>query len=57
MRSLGRALQALGLVLPLVGLLYGLERRSDAMTMELGLLVAGVVVFLLGWQLQRRAEG
>jgi len=39
------------------GLLYGLERRSDAMTMELGLLVAGVVVFLLGAQLQRRAEG
>lgn len=57
MRTLGRALQVLGLVLPLTGLLLALQsgRSMDAMSWEFGLLVAGVAVFWAGLQIQRRA--
>ncbi len=57
MRTLGRALQALGLILPILGLLFGLERTANAMPLELGLLAGGAAVFLIGWQLQQKAEG
>ena len=52
-RKLGRALQLVGLVVPLVGLMHGLQRGPRAEAWELGLLAGGVAVFLLGWQLQR----
>ena len=54
MRSLGRGLQLLGLVLLPVGLIYGLQRGTHAMGLEVGFGLAGVAAFLLGLQLQRR---
>ena len=55
--SLGRALQVLGLVLLPVGLLYGLERGPNAMALEIGFGLAGVGMFLVGLQLQKRSGG
>jgi len=40
-------------VLPLLGLLYGFERGPNAMSLELGFLVAGAAIFLIGLKLQR----
>ncbi len=42
MRSLGRGLQVVGLVLPLAGVMEGTEASM------FGLLLAGVLVFMLG---------
>ena len=57
MRTLGRGLQALGLVLPLTGLMMALQAGGgmDAMSYEFGLLVLGVVVFWIGLQIQKKA--
>lgn len=53
---IGRGLQALALVMLMVGLLFGLEERgANAMALELGFLVGGVAVFWVGLQLQRRS--
>jgi len=54
MRSFGRALQVLGLVLLPVGLIYGMEGGPSAMSLEVGFGLAGVAIFLLGLQLQRK---
>lgn len=54
MRSLGRGLQAIALIVLLVGLLFGMQGGRDAMSWELGLLIGGVAIFLIGLQLQRR---
>lgn len=56
MRSLGRSLQILGLVLLPVGLIYGLERGPNSMALEIGFGAVGVAVFLVGLALQRRGE-
>ncbi len=63
MYSLGKGLQAIGLVIPLVGLfrafseggLGGGSSRSLAMW-ELGMLAFGVLLFLAGTALLRKAE-
>lgn len=55
--SLGRGLQILGLVLLPMGLLYGFEGGQNAMSLELGFLVAGAAVFLIGLRLDRRRGG
>lgn len=58
MRSLGRFLQLLGLVLPLTGLMMAIGGQGgEAMAFEMGLLGLGVVIFLVGLGIQRRAEG
>ena len=54
MRGFGRSLQLLGLVLLPVGLIYGLERGSNAMALEIGFGTAGVALFLVGLALQRK---
>ena len=56
MRAVGRFLQASALVVLLVGLFFGLEGGPHAMARELGLLAAGVILFLAGLGLQRRAD-
>ncbi len=57
MRTFARALQLLGLVLPLTGLMMALQQQGgQAMVFEMGLLGLGVVVFVIGVQLQKRAE-
>ena len=56
MPTLGRFLQALGLVLLPLGLWYGVV-REEGMTMELTLLAAGAASFLLGGALQRPEKG
>ena len=56
MRQLGRTLQLAGLTMPLVGLLWGLDRRESAMSVELGLLLGGVCIFLIGWKIQGGGE-
>ena len=56
MHSLGRGLQALGLVFPLAGLMLG-EGSTDsstAMAYEFGFLALGGACFLVGLQLARR---
>ena len=55
MRATGRALQVLGLILLPLGVLFALEGGPHAMSLEIGLGLAGVAVFLLGLQLQRRS--
>jgi len=52
MRSAGRALQLLGLVLLPVGILMGESTLgSDAMAWEFGLLAFGAALFLIGWRM------
>jgi len=52
MRSAGRALQLLGLVLLPVGILMGESSLgSDAMAWEFGLLALGAALFLIGWRM------
>jgi hypothetical protein len=49
----GRALQFLGLSLPITGLLMGLQSQgSEAMQYEFGLLALGAAVFFIGWKMQ-----
>jgi len=55
MPRLGRALQIAGLVLLPLGLVYGLERGPNAMSLEIGFGLAGVALFLIGLRLQRGA--
>jgi len=50
----GRVLQLLGLVLLPMGLLYGLEGGPNAMSLELGLLAIGALLFLIGLRMQRK---
>jgi len=52
-QRLGRALQIAGLVLLPVGLIYGLERGPDAMSLEIGFGLAVVGLFLVGLRLQK----
>ena len=56
MHALGRALQVLGLVLPLTGLMLSIQSRGgmDAMSYEFGMLVGGAAIFWVGLQLQRK---
>ena len=54
MRGVGRGLQLTGLVLLPVGLLYGIEGGPDAMALEIGFLVAGVVDTALDPDVGRR---
>ena len=55
MYTLGRTLQFIGLCLLPAGLLFGLEYAgSQAMTLELGCLGAGAVIFYAGWLIQKR---
>jgi hypothetical protein len=57
-REVGRALQVIGLVLPLTGLMLGLSGSgSRAMNLEIALLGGGAAIFTLGWWLQRQREG
>jgi hypothetical protein len=51
---MGRSLQVLGLVLLPIGLFYGFEGGTNAMSLEIGFLAAGAAVFLLGLRLQRK---
>ncbi len=51
MRSLGRFLQVLGLVLLPLGVLYGQEGGSHSMTLEFGLLIGGALIFVVGTRL------
>jgi len=57
MRALGRALQLLGLVLPLTGLMISLQSKGgmQAMSYEFGMLVGGVALFWIGLQLQGKS--
>jgi hypothetical protein len=57
MHLLGRALQVLGLVLPLTGLMLSLQKGGgmEAMSYEFGMLVVGAAVFWIGLQLQKKA--
>ena len=59
MRAFGRALQFVGLVLPLTGLMMSIQSGGgmEAMGFEFGLLVAGAAVFFIGLQLQRGGSG
>lgn len=52
--TMGRSLQVLGLVLLPVGLFYGFDGGTNAMSLEIGFLAAGAAVFLLGLRLQRK---
>ena len=56
MRSIGRGLQVLGLILPLTGLMLGEASpdSSNAMAFEFGFLALGAALFLIGLQLARR---
>lgn len=56
MRAIGRALQATGLAVVLVGLIFGIERGPDAMALEIGFSLAGVALFLVGLQFQRKGS-
>ena len=57
MHVFGRALQVLGLVLPLTGLMLSIQsgRGMDAMSYEFGMLVGGVAIFWIGLQLQGKS--
>lgn len=55
MPFLARSLQAFGLVVVPAGLLYGISFHS--MSGELGLLLIGVVSFVIGRSLDRGATG
>ncbi|HEX5137317.1 MAG TPA: hypothetical protein VFY93_10110 [Planctomycetota bacterium] len=57
MSNTGRVLQILGLVLLPMGLLYGFDGGPKAMSLELGFLAIGALVFLIGLKLQRRGGG
>lgn len=59
MRMLGRALQVLGLVLPLTGLMISLQSRDgmSAMSYEFGMLVGGAAIFLVGLRMQGKSSG
>jgi hypothetical protein len=54
-RTLGRVLQVLGLLLLPAGLLYGTASgREDALRVEIGALALGALSFLAGTALARR---
>jgi hypothetical protein len=53
MRVLAKVLQAIGIAEVMIGLVTGLNRD---MIKELYFAVAGIVVFTVGWFIQRRAE-
>ncbi len=54
MYRLGRFLQLLGLLIAPVGIAGNLARQDQVSTgIELGILAAGVVVFAIGWLIQR----
>ena len=56
MYALGRTLQFIGLCLLPAGLMFGLEYEgSGAMTLELGCLGAGALIFYAGWTIQKKA--
>jgi hypothetical protein len=56
MHVLGRTLQFIGLCLLPAGLMFGLQYEgSGAMTLELGCLGAGALMFYSGWLIQKRA--
>jgi len=56
MQTLGRILQFTGLCLLPAGLLFGLQYEgSRAMTLELGCLGAGALIFCAGWLIQKKA--
>ena len=57
MRTLGRTLQVVGLVLPITGfLLAESSMRQQAMTVEFGMLAAGAGIFILGWKLRGETD-
>lgn len=58
MYAVGKFLQALGLVLAPVALLYGVQagEKKGAIALELGLLGAAVGVFLIGRWIEGRAR-
>jgi hypothetical protein len=58
MYTLGKFLQAVGLVLAPVALFYGIQagEKRGAIALELGLLGAGVCVFLLGRWVESHAR-
>jgi hypothetical protein len=54
---LGRFLQLLGLLIAPVGVAGNLARQDQVSTgTELGILAGGVLVFGVGWLLQRRGK-
>jgi hypothetical protein len=60
MYMLGKSLQALGLVVPLVGFFRAISEGGDARGMamtELAMLAGGVLLFLIGTALVRKAGG
>ena len=59
MRMLGRALQVLGLVLPLTGLMISLQTKGgmSAMSYEFGMLIGGAAIFWVGLQIQAKSGG
>ncbi|MHC4955289.1 MAG: hypothetical protein ACYTGZ_15655 [Planctomycetota bacterium] len=58
MRSLGRTLQVVGLVIPLSGIFLAESVAGlSAMTFSFGGLAFGAALFWAGWKIQRMAEG
>jgi len=51
MRIVAKALEALGIACVMIGLAQGV--MSESMWMELYLSVIGIVVFLIGWGIER----
>lgn len=56
MHTVGRFLQALGLVLLPVALFWGFSRGDapGAQSLELGIMAAGVVLFLIGRGIEKK---
>ena len=51
MRIVAKALEALGIATVMIGLVQGIA--SDSMWMELYLSIIGIVVFFIGWGIER----
>jgi len=54
MKLVAKACEALGIACVMIGLVQGMA--SPSMWMELFLTIIGIVVFLFGWGLERRAS-
>jgi hypothetical protein len=50
---LAKGLEALGIASVMIGLVQGMQ--SESMWMELYLSIIGIILFLCGWGLERRA--
>lgn len=57
LRLLSKGLELLGLLIVPVALLVGLFEENNAMMRELTILFVGAGIFLIGYALERYAEG